>query len=88
MVRGKGKGRGFLAGRETHPESPLEWGKKNVVPEASRVVENLGEDCQEVVGRGVEFPRGNNTPVVEELPRGDKNFGVILESDDVPGADG
>ena len=56
-------------------------------PEASGVVEKPWGDCQ-VVGGGVESPRGTNTPGVEELPWGNQTSGVTIEGDKVPGEDG
>ena len=55
-------------------------------PEASRVAENSGGDCQGL-GGGVEFPRGTDTPRLEEFPRGDSTSGVTLKGNGVPGAD-
>ena len=50
------------------------------------MTENLGEDSQRVVG-GVDSPRGTDTPVVEEFPRGCKTSVVTLEGNRMPGAD-
>ena len=55
--------------------------------EASVVAENPGEDRQGV-GGGFELPRDIDTPGVEELPQGDKTFGVTPKGDEVPGEDG
>ena len=56
-------------------------------PEAFRVAENPGGDCQGV-GGGVELQRGIENPGVEELPRGGEISGVTPKVDRVPGSDG
>ena len=50
------------------------------------MAENPGGDRQGV-GGGVEFPRGNDTPGVEELPRGYKTSGGTPEGNIIPGED-
>ena len=72
MGRNKGKGRGFLAGKEIRPASPLEWGAVGDVREASGVAEHPGGDCQGL-GWGVELPRGIDTPRVDEFSGGTKS---------------
>ena len=47
--------------------------------------ENFGGYCQGVRG-GVKFPRGADTPGVEEFPRGDETSGVTPKGNGVPGA--
>ena len=51
------------------------------------MAENPGGDRQRV-GGGAELPQGIDTPGVEELPRGDKTYGVTPKVDRVPGEDG
>ena len=61
-------------------------GDKEGGPKASGVVEKSRGDHQGVLG-GVDSPKGNDIPGVEELPRGCKNSGVTLEGYGIPGVD-
>ena len=82
------RGRERVASRRENPAGESSGvGIRERGPEASGVAENPGRDRQGV-GGGVKLPRGINTPGVEELPRGDKTYGVTPEGDRVPGAEG
>ena len=76
-----------VAGRRENPSGKSSVvGVREGIREASGVAENSGGGGQ-IVGGGVKLPQVIDTPVVEELPRGNETYGMSTKGGGVPGED-